>query len=322
MNSNAICVKQRKTEKKINKKKLLSSIKRNKLYYLLIIPGLLYFIIFHYGPMFGIIIAFKDIAPFEGVKGIINGPWVGFKHFVTFFQSYYFWDVLGNTVVISAYRIIFGFPAPITLALLLNEVKNQKFKRTVQTISYLPHFISTVVLAGLITTVLSTNGGIVNEIIKKIGKEPIFFIGSTKYFRTILISSGIWQGIGWGSIIYLASISGIDPQLYEASIVDGANRWKQTWHITLPGMSNVIVIMFIFAVGSLLNAGFEQILLLYSPAVYEVSDIIDTYVYREGLISLRYSFASAVGLFKSIIAMTLLISTNYLAKRFEQSGIW
>jgi putative aldouronate transport system permease protein len=225
-------------------------------------------------------------------------------------------------VIISVYRIIFGFPAPIILALLLNEIRSKTFKRTVQTISYLPHFISMVVLAGLITTILSTNGGIINEIIKKMGKEPIFFLGDNKYFRTILITSSIWQGIGWGSIIYLAAISGIDPQLYEASIVDGANKWRQTWHITIPGMSNVIVIMFIFAVGSLLNAGFEQILLLYSPAVYEVSDIIDTYVYREGLISLRYSFASAVGLFKSAIAMILLIGTNYLAKKFEQSGIW
>jgi putative aldouronate transport system permease protein len=303
-------------------KHCVSSIKRNKLYYFLIIPGLLYFIIFHYGPMFGIIIAFKDVVPFEGVRGIIDGPWVGFKHFINFFNSYYFWNVLSNTIIISVYRIIFGFPAPIILALLLNEIRSKTFKRTVQTISYLPHFISMVVLAGLITTILSTNGGIINEIIKKMGKEPIFFLGDNKYFRTILITSSIWQGIGWGSIIYLAAISGIDPQLYEASIVDGANKWRQTWHITIPGMSNVIVIMFIFAVGSLLNAGFEQILLLYSPAVYEVSDIIDTYVYREGLISLRYSFASAVGLFKSAIAMILLIGTNYLAKKFEQSGIW
>lgn len=306
----------------MNRRKYLSAIQRNKLFYILIVPGLLYFIIFHYVPMFGIIIAFKDIAPFEGVKGIINGPWVGFKNFITFFQSYYFWNVLGNTVIISAYKILFGFPAPIILALLLNEVKNNKFKRMVQTISYLPHFISMVVLAGLVTSVLSVNGGIVNEIRKSLGQEAIFFLGSSKYFRTILVSSGIWQNIGWGSIIYLASISGIDHQLYEASIVDGANRWKQTWHITLPGMSNVIVIMFIFAVGSLLNAGFEQILLLYSPAVYEVSDIIDTYVYREGLISLRYSFASAVGLFKSLIAMILIIGTNYLAKRYEQAAIW
>lgn len=306
----------------MNRRKYLSAIQRNKLFYILIVPGLLYFIIFHYVPMFGIIIAFKDIAPFEGVKGIINGPWVGFKNFITFFQSYYFWNVLGNTVIISAYKILFGFPAPIILALLLNEVKNNKFKRMVQTISYLPHFISMVVLAGLVTSVLSVNGGIVNEIRKSLGQEAIFFLGSSKYFRTVLVSSGIWQNIGWGSIIYLASISGIDHQLYEASIVDGANRWKQTWHITLPGMSNVIVIMFIFAVGSLLNAGFEQILLLYSPAVYEVSDIIDTYVYREGLISLRYSFASAVGLFKSLIAMILIIGTNYLAKRYEQAAIW
>lgn len=302
--------------------KILLNWKKYKLYYLLILPGMLYYIIFHYIPMFGIVIAFKDISPFEGIRGIVTGDWVGFKHFIKFFNSIYFWDIMKNTLVISFYKLLFGFPAPIILALLLNEVRNKHFKKVVQTISYLPHFISMVIVAGLLTNMLSTQGGIINEIIKLFGKEPIFFLGDSRYFRSVLVTSGIWQGVGWGSIVYLAAISGIDTQLYEACIVDGGNKWAQIWHVTLPGIRNVIVLMLIMAIGGLLNAGFEQILLLYSPAVYDVSDIIDTYVYREGLINANYSFATAIGLFKSIIAMILMMGSNYIAKLFDQEGIW
>ncbi len=310
---------------KIEKKKtpkLASGWKKYKLYYMLILPGILYYVIFHYIPMFGIIIAFKDISPFEGVNGIISGDWVGFRHFIKFFNSMYFWNIIRNTLTISFYKLAFGFPAPIILALLLNEVKNKHFKKTVQTISYLPHFISMVVVAGLLTNVLSTQGGIVNEILKAFGKEPIFFLGDSRFFRSVLVSSGVWQGVGWGSIIYLAAITGIDTQLYEACIVDGGNKWRQIWHITLPGIRNVIILMLIMAIGGLLNAGFEQILLLYSPAVYDVSDIIDTYVYREGLINANYSFSTAIGLLKSVIAMALMMGSNYIAKLFDQEGIW
>lgn len=313
-------IQQGKQKKYISK--ILSNWKKYKLYYLLILPGMLYYIIFHYIPMFGIVIAFKDISPFEGVKGIVTGDWVGFKHFAKFFNSIYFWDIMKNTLVISFYKLLFGFPAPIILAVLLNEVRNKHFKKVVQTISYLPHFISMVVVAGLLTNMLSTQGGIVNEILKLFGKEPIFFLGDSRYFRSVLVTSGIWQGVGWGSIVYLAAISGIDTQLYEACIVDGGNKWDQIWHITLPGIRNVIVLMLIMSIGGLLNAGFEQILLLYSPAVYDVSDIIDTYVYREGLINANYSFATAIGLFKSIIAMILMMGSNYIAKLFDQEGIW
>lgn len=304
------------------KPKIVSAWNKYKLYYMLILPGILYYLVFHYIPMFGIIIAFKDVSPFEGIQGIINGEWVGLKHFMRFFKSIYFWSIIRNTLTISLYKLAFGFPAPIILALLLNEVKNKHFKKTVQTISYLPHFISMVVVAGLLTNVLSTQNGIINEVIKFFGKEPIFFLGDSKYFRSVLVTSGIWQGVGWGSIIYLAAITGIDMELYEACLMDGGNRWKQTWHITLPGIRNIIVLMLILAIGGLLNAGFEQILLLYSPSVYDVSDIIDTYVYREGLINANYSFSTAIGLLKSVIAMILIMGSNYIAKKFELEGIW
>ncbi|WP_248924588.1 ABC transporter permease [Paenibacillus hamazuiensis] len=299
-----------------------AAVKINRFYYYLIIPGMLYFLIFDYIPMFGVIIAFKDISPFEGVQAIFSGEWVGFKHFVRFWNSYYFWNVMSNTLIISLYKLLFGFPASIVLALLLNELRFVVFKRIVQTISYLPHFISTVVVAGLAMMILSTDGGLVNAILVFFGKEPVHFLGSPEYFRSILVISHVWQTIGWGSILYLAAMSGIDPGLYEAARMDGAGRFRQMWHITLPGITHVVVILLIFQIGGLLNAGFEKVLLLYSPSVYEVADIIDTYVYREGLLRLNYSFATAVGLFKNVLAMFLILGANYLAKKMNQTGIW
>lgn len=292
------------------------------MYYLLLLPGLLYLIIFHYIPMFGIIISFKEYQPFMGVEGIFTSEWVGLKHFQKFFNSYYFWDILGNTLAISLLKFIFGFPAPIIFALLLNEVRNKKFMKTVQTISYLPHFLSWVVVSGLLVTLLSTDNGLINIIREAMGKESIMFLGDPKYFRQVLVISDIWKGIGWGSIVYLAAISGVDQEMYEAAYIDGANRWRRIWHITLPSISHIVVIMLIFSVGGLLNAGFEQIFLLYSPAVYSVANIIDTFVYREGLQSNNYSYATAVGLFKSLVSMFLLLLTNFIAKRLDQEGIW
>lgn len=297
-------------------------IKKNKLYYLLLLPGVVYYLIFHYIPLYGIIVAFKDVTPFDGIEGIFNSEWVGLRHFKDFTNSYYFWNIMRNTVLISFYKLLFGFPAPIILALLLNEVRGKLFKKTVQTISYLPHFLSMVIVAGLVTILLTTDGGLVNILLGKLGLEPIFFLGDKQYFRSVLVVSSIWKEIGWGSIIYLAAIAGIDPQLYEAARADGAGRLRQIWHITLPGMTFIIVFMFIFSIGGLLNAGFEQIFLLYSPPVYEVADIIDTYVYRRGLMEMQYSFAAAVGLFKSVIALALILGTNYLAKKLKQEGIW
>lgn len=301
---------------------MLTSLRKNKLYYVLILPGLLYFLVFQYVPLYGVIIAFKDVAPFDGLSGIFTAEWVGLKHFRTFTSSHYFWEILGNTVLISFYRLLFGFPAPIILALLMNEVRAAWYKKLVQTISYLPHFISMVVLAGLITTVFALDGGILNLLLQKLGFDPVYFLGDNRYFRSVLVVSGIWKDIGWGTIVYLAAISGINQELYEAAVVDGASKFKQIWHITLPGMMFIVVIMFIFAIGGLLNAGFEQIFLLYSPPVYKVADIIDTYVYRKGMVEMQYSFATAVSLFKSFIAMFLLLGTNYLAKKFNQEGIW
>lgn len=304
------------------KAQTLSLIRKNKLYYALIVPGILYFLVFHYTPMYGVIIAFKDIAPFDGVGAIFSAEWVGLKHFSNFVDSYYFWNIIGNTLIISFYRLAFGFPAPILLALLLNEVGNMVFKRTVQTISYLPHFLSMVVVAGLATTLLTTDGGLINGILQRLGFESIPFLSSTAYFRPMLVVSGIWKEVGWGMIIYFAAIAGIDPQQYEAARIDGAGRLRQVWHISLPGIRHIIVILFILSIGGIMDAGFEQIYLLYSPPVYAVSDIIDTYVYRKGLVELQYSFAAAVGLFKSVIAVTLLLGVNYLAKKFDQEGIW
>lgn len=295
---------------------------RYKAYYLLVLPGILYFVIWHYLPMFGIIIAFKDVSPYGGLMEMLTSEWVGLEHFQKFFNSYYFWNVLRNTLNISVQKLIFGFPAPIILALLLNEITHVHYKRVVQTISYLPHFISSVIMAGLMYNVLSTNGGIVNEVIKLFGGQPVFFLGESKYFVQTLVVSSIWQGVGWGSIIYLAAITGIDSQLYEAARIDGANKWQQMVHITLPGVLGVASIMLIMNLGNILNAGFEQILLLYSPSVYDVADIIDTYVYREGLINLNYSYSSAVGLFKSVIGLILVLSVNWIVKKSGQTGIW
>jgi putative aldouronate transport system permease protein len=272
--------------------------------------------------MLGIIIAFKDLSPFDGLEGILNSPWVGFKHFQHFFDSFYFWNVLSNTVIISLYKLVFSFPAPIVLALLINEVKHTMFKRFVQTVSYLPHFISAVVLSGLVIMVLNSERGVLNELIVFFGGDKHNFLGTPDGFRTILVSTEIWHSAGWGTILYLAAMTGIDPQLYEAAKMDGANKWQQIRHITLPGITFVIVLLLILNIGKFMDAGFELILLLYSPAVYKVGDIIDTYVYREGLIQLQYSFTAAVGLFKNIIGMLLILGMNYLAKKFNQTGIW
>jgi len=303
-------------------RRILVAISRNKFYYLLFAPTLMYLIIFKYLPMLGIVIAFKDITPFSGLEGILHEPFVGLKHFRNFLNSYFFWNIMRNTLIISGLKLLWGFPAPIILALLINEVRNLWFKRIVQTISYLPHFFSMVIVVGLVQIVVGVQGGLVNQIVKFFGGEPQNFLGNPKYFRSILVVTTLWQTVGWGSILYLAAMANINPELYEAAMIDGANKWQQVWAITLPGISHVIVILLIFRIGGLLNAGFEQILLLYSPSVYQVADIIDTYVYRSGLESMKYSYATAVGLFKSVLAMILLLSANKVAHKLGQTGIW
>ena len=301
---------------------LLHYLKKDKFIYLLILPGLLYYIVFKYLPMYGIIIAFKEYQPFLGIEGIFSAPWVGLKHLRRFFSSRYSLELIRNTFIISLQGLVFGFPAPIILALMLNEVQQRKFKKVVQTISYLPHFLSMVIVASLIRNVTSMEGGVINAVINFLGGEPVLFLGSTKHFRSILWVSGIWQGIGWGSIVYLAAMANIDQELYEAAVVDGAGWLRKIWHITLPGIVPVISILLIFRIGDLLTVGYEKILLLYSPMVYSVADVISTYVYRAGLIGMEYSFGAAVSLFNSLVDLTLTLTANYAAKKLGQEGLW
>lgn len=283
-----------------------------------VIP-LAYYLVFHYAPMYGVLIAFKDYRFFEG---IIGSPWVGLDHFEYAFGLAKFWQVVKNTLIISIMKLIFGFPAPIILSLLLNEVGNKSFKKSAQTIFYLPHFLSWVILGGVLMAFLSPSSGPVNALIKEAGGDPIFFLGNKDWFRSILVISSIWKTVGWNTIIYLAALSGIDPQLYEAAAMDGAGRLRQTIHVTLPALTPVITITFIFAVGRIVTDDFDQIFNLYNSAVYSVGDVLSTYVYRVGLQDLRYGFATAVELFKNVIAFGLIVITNSIARRWGEYGLW
>jgi putative aldouronate transport system permease protein len=306
----------------LSTKATLVSTRKHSFYYFLMLPGIAFFIIYKYVPLLGIIVAFKDVAPFDGLAEIISAPFVGFKNFTIFFNSIFFWDVLRNTFVISFMYLCFGFPAPIILALLINEVRDGLFKKSVQTISYLPHFLSMVVVAGMISNILSPNGGLLNSILKLMGSQSVFFLGDNKYIRWVFTFTAIWQEIGWSSIVYLAALAGIPEELYEAAIVDGASRWQQIIHVTLPGMMPIISIMFILQIGKILDGGFERVLLLYNPSVYENADIIDTFVYRKGLNELQYSFSTAVGLFKSIIVFIVIYFSNWSARKLGQESLW
>lgn len=253
----------------------------------------------------------------------LGSPWVGLKHFkFLFLQSPDFFKILENTVVISIYHIVFGFPAPIILALMINEIRSSKFKKIAQSLTYLPHFFSWVILGGILITLLSPSTGVVNYLITLVGLDPIYFLGDPHYFRFTLVTSAIWKEVGWGTIIYLAALTGVSPDLYEAAVMDGASRWKQTLKITLPSILPVIVLMLILRMGGILDAGFDQILNLYSPATYEVADILDTYVYRVGLQNFQFSLTTAVGLFKNVIAFMLVLFTNYISKKLGQDGLF
>ena len=284
-------------------------------------PGIILVFIFAYIPMYGILMAFQDYNIF---KGIFNSEWVGFKHFVMFFESQEFFTVMRNTIVISLLKLLIGFPAPIILALMLNEVRNQRFKRSIQTISYLPHFLSWVIVAGFVGSILSTDNGSLNILLEELKfiDEPINFLSIPEYFWTIIIATGVWKEIGFASIVYLAAIAGVNPQMYEAAAIDGAGRLKQIYHITIPSIMPVILIFFILAIGNLLSAGFEDLLLLGSnPILRDVADVIDTYVYRVGILNNRFSYATAVGLFKAIISVGLLVFANRFARRMG-SSLW
>ncbi|MFC5653278.1 ABC transporter permease [Paenibacillus solisilvae] len=302
-----------------SQRKLWKDIVRDRYLYLLLLPGMLLIFVFRYAPMYGIVIAFKDYNIYNGIKG---SEWVGFEQFNKLFHSPHFYEILRNTLVISVYKLAAGFSVPIILSLLLNELKNVVFKRITQSIIYLPHFVSWVIFSGIIITFLNPVDGLVNYIIKGAGGKPIDFLINVDYFRSILVVSDLYKEVGWGTIIYLAAMSGVNPELYEASRMDGANKARQMWHVTLPAIRPVIIILVILSLANILEAGFQQIFLLYSPLVYDVADIIDTYVYRVGIADANYSYATAAGVFKSLIAMILIVSANRIVKKFGQDGLW
>lgn len=291
---------------------------RNRSLYLLVIPVVVFYLMFHYKPMYGAIIAFKDYTP---ALGVAKSPWVGFANFTRFFKSVYFTRLIKNTILLSVYNLIFGFPAPIILALLLNEVRNKHFKSITQTITYLPHFISLIVVTGMLTNFCMTTG-LFNDIIALFGGERAPLLQDPKLYRTIYVASSIWQEVGWGSIIYLSALAGVDSQLYEAAQIDGSGKWKQLIHVTMPAIAPTIIIMLIMKMGSLMNMGYEKTILLYNPSTYETADIISSHIYRIGLLDQDWSYSTAIGLFNSVINFGLLIITNKISKRYSETSLW
>ncbi|MBW7453119.1 ABC transporter permease subunit [Paenibacillus sepulcri] len=291
---------------------------KSRFIYLLILPTIVYFAIFTYAPFYGITIAFKD---FKIIAGIMDSPWVGFKHFEAMFTSDKFPELLKNTVIISLYRLLFGFPVPILFALLLNEVRSFWFKRSIQTITYFPHFLSWVVFAGVIYNFIGPSG-IINLVLTNMGLEKFNFTTNPDVFRTIIVITAILKEFGWGAIIYLAALAGIDSQQYEAAKIDGAGDLRQIWHVTLPGIRPIIALLFCLQLAGILDAGFDQIFMFLNPALYDVGDIIDTYVYRLGILQAQFELATAVGLFKGIIGMILIITANTIIRRMGEKSLW
>lgn len=294
-------------------------IRRHWQLYLVVLMPMLYILIFKYVPMYGIIIAFKD---YNVLKGIWGSPWAGLKHFRLFIDSPDFWLLLKNTLQISFYSLIVGFPVPILLALALNEIKSKKFKKTVQMVTYAPYFISTVIMVSIIMLVLAPRSGLLNELLGAIGLQDVDFMGIASYFKSIYVLSDVWQYSGYGAIIYIAALAGINPELYEAAKVDGATRFQKILYIDLRGILPVAVIMLILSVGNLMNIGFEKIFLMQNPLNASASEVISTYVYKVGLIGANYSFSTVVGLFNSVINMLLLVSVNFIAKRWSETSLW
>ncbi|MCR2822063.1 ABC transporter permease [Lederbergia panacisoli] len=294
-------------------------IKRDRQLLLLFIPCIVFFAIFRYGPMYGLIIAFKD---YDVWSGIIGSEWVGLEHFRNFFSSPDFFKLFKNTILLGFYSLLIGFPFPIIFAILLNEVRLFWFKKSIQTVSFLPSFLSIVIVSSMLIDFLSPGNGIINDIIAALGFEKIYFLVEPGWFRTIYIGSDIWQQMGYESILYLAAIAGISPSLYEAAKVDGATRWNRILYITLPGLMPTILILFIIKAGNMFRIGFEKILLIYNPMTYEVADVFSTYVYRQGLLQANYSYAAAVGLFEGIIALIMLLIANLLSRRLGGRSLW
>jgi putative aldouronate transport system permease protein len=291
---------------------------RNKYIYMMVLPVVAFYFIFHYIPMYGAIIAFKNFSP---AKGILGSPWAGLSHFKAFFSSYYFGRLLRNTFLISIYDVIFGFPAPVILALLMNEIRKLLFKRVVQTVTYLPHFVSLVIVCGLIVDFLSRDG-LINNMLSWFGIEGIAFLSKPEWFRTIFVSTNIWQEIGWGSIIYMAALSNIPVELYEAAQIDGAGRWRQTLSVTIPGLTPTIIILLLLRMGKLMTVAYEKVLLLYNPLTYETADVIQTFVYRKGILEASFSYSAAAGLFNSVINFALLFVLNRISKRVSETSLW
>ena len=305
-------------EKKFTLKNIKRDWKVNKQIYFMVLPIIVFFIVFAYIPMTGVLMAFERYS----IKGgIFGSDWVGLKNFSDFFHSIYCFRIIKNTLLISFYDLIFGFPAPIIFALLMNELMNQKFKKVVQTISYMPYFISMVVICGLIIDFFSSTGTI-TSVVAKLGGPRTNLLAVPELFRSIFVSTNIWQGLGFGSIIYMAALSGIDQELYEAAALDGASRWKQTLHVTLPGISSTIIMLLILRIGSLLGVSFEKIILLYSPATYSTADVISSYVYRKGLQEFNYGYSTAVGLFNSVVNFGLLVISNKISKKYTETSLF
>lgn len=292
--------------------------KANKTLYLMILPILVFFLVFNYFPMAGVIAAFQN---FSLVKGLAGSEWVGLDNFINFFSGFYFKRVISNTIILSFYDLIFAFPAPIIFALLLNEIKNKIFKKTVQTITYMPFFISLVVICGLIVDFTSADG-LITHLISQFTGVKTNLLANPANFRTIFIGSNIWQNVGFQSIIYLAALAGIDQELYEASRMDGAGRFKQLWHITIPSIMPTIIIFLILRIGSMMSVSFEKIILLYSPMTYETADVISSYVYRKGLLEFNYSYSTAVGLFNSVVNFFLLVTANFISKKHSETSLF
>lgn len=287
--------------------------------YLLLLPTIVWLLLFLYKPMYGLQIAFKDYSVF---RGIADSPWIGFEHFETLFNNDQFIRAIRNTLIISVYSLIIGFPVPILLALMFNEVLNQGFKKATQTIVYLPHFISSVIIAGIVITAYSPSAGIVNTVIGWFGFDPVYFLTRPEWFRPIFIGTGIWQEAGFQSIVYLAAIAGVSPTLYESAVVDGASRWQMMWKITIPSILPTIIIMLIIRIGNILEVSFEMIILLYQPATYATADVVNTFIYRQGIQGGQYDLAAAAGLFNAVVAFVLVITANTISKRYSRTSLW
>lgn len=308
-----------KTEKNSKISVFLRNLKRDKYLYLLALPGILYFLIFKYIPMYGIVIAFQKYTPFMGV---LKSPWVGFEHFERFFSTPDFWILFRNTMTISFMKLFFFFPLPIVLSLLLNELRSSAYKKVIQSVIYLPHFLSWVIIYGITFLMLSQSEGIINRLIAAIGFEKFDFLTNPDVFYALIVGQTIWKECGWGTIIFLAAIAGVDPQLYEAAKMDGANRLRQMWHVTLPAIKNVIIILLILRLGDIMDVGFEHIYLMMNGAVNEIADVFDTYVYRAGVQHGQFSYSTAIGLFKSVVGLLLVIIANKIAKKFGEEGVY